>query len=199
MIVPRTRLLLWISLIVLPFAARRGDDAGRARAFRASSSARLFAAVIVDAFLARGRLAGIRVRTAGGRPLAKGSPGHARGAHSQRIARPRACCASASLFRAKSPRTTDDRTVLLPADAATLAARLAGHAEPARPVFSRARLSRSRFAAGLLGGAREPAGARGIARVSESFRRAEKRRRALPAPRRPRHPRAAPGGAGARF
>lgn len=61
MIVPRTRLLLWISLIVLPFAAAGATIPG---AFLVSATliGALFAAVIVDALLARGQLAGLRVQ-----------------------------------------------------------------------------------------------------------------------------------------
>nr|MDQ3623855.1 DUF58 domain-containing protein [Verrucomicrobiota bacterium] len=61
MIVPRTRLLTWVSLGVLPFAAIAGaapETIGVSLCFIAG----VFGLAAADAFLARGRLAGIRVQ-----------------------------------------------------------------------------------------------------------------------------------------
>ena len=60
MIVPRTRLILWVSLIVLPFAALAGTMPSTLGVCAFPISA-LFAAVFADALLARSRVAGIRV------------------------------------------------------------------------------------------------------------------------------------------
>ena len=197
MIVPRTRLLLWISLIVLPFAAVGATMPG-ALVISALLIGGLFAAVLVDAFLARGQLAGIRVQLPEVVRLQKDRPGVLEvRIHNETLA-PRLLRLGFA-FPREIATETDDRTTLLPGERRGLAPRLDGHAEPARPVFPRARLSRSRFAAGILGGAGEPAGAGGSARLSESFRRAKECRRAFPAPRRSRRARPAPGGAGARF
>ena len=61
MIVPRTRLLLWIALIVLPFAAVGATVPG---AFTVSMVfiGAFFAVILADAFLSFGQLAGIRVQ-----------------------------------------------------------------------------------------------------------------------------------------
>jgi len=61
MIVPRTRLLLWISLIVLPFAAVGATVPG-AFGIAAVLIGGLIAFVLLDAVLSRGQLAGIRVQ-----------------------------------------------------------------------------------------------------------------------------------------
>ena len=60
MIVPRTRLILWVSLIVLPFAALAGTMPSTLGVCAVAIGG-LFAAVIFDALLARSRVAGIRV------------------------------------------------------------------------------------------------------------------------------------------
>ena len=60
MIVPRTRLIVWVSLIVLPFAALAGTMPSTL-GICAVAIGGLFAAVICDALLARSRVAGIRV------------------------------------------------------------------------------------------------------------------------------------------
>ncbi len=60
MIVPRTRLILWVSLIVLPFAAIGATVPG-AFAISAALIGGLVAVVLADALLAQGRLDGIRV------------------------------------------------------------------------------------------------------------------------------------------
>ena len=60
MIVPRTRLLLWVSMIVLPFAALGATVPG-ALVISAVFISGLLAAAVVDALLARGQLAGIRI------------------------------------------------------------------------------------------------------------------------------------------
>ncbi len=74
MIVPRTKLLLWISLIVLPFAAVGATVPG-ALIISALIIGGLFAAVAVDVFLARGQLAGIRVQLPDIVRLQKDRPG----------------------------------------------------------------------------------------------------------------------------
>jgi len=61
MIVPRTRLLLWISLIVLPFAAVGATVPG-AFGISAVLIGGLIAVVLVDAFMSRGQLSGIRIQ-----------------------------------------------------------------------------------------------------------------------------------------
>ena len=60
MIVPRTRLILWIAMIVLPFAALAGTMPSTL-GLCAVVIGGLLAAVIFDAVLARTRLAGIRI------------------------------------------------------------------------------------------------------------------------------------------
>ena len=60
MIVPRTRLILWVSLIVLPFAALAGTMPS-AIGVSAFAIGGLFTLVIADAFLATSRVGGIRV------------------------------------------------------------------------------------------------------------------------------------------
>lgn len=61
MIVPRARLLLWIALIVLPFAAVAATVPG-ATAIASVCIGGFFAAILVDAFLSFGQLTGIRVQ-----------------------------------------------------------------------------------------------------------------------------------------
>src|ERR1700691_2162426 len=61
MLVPRTRLLLWISLIVLPFAAVGATVPGVLTISMVIIGGFL-AVVLADAFLAQGQLGGIRVQ-----------------------------------------------------------------------------------------------------------------------------------------
>jgi len=61
MIVPRNRLLLWVALIVLPFAAVGATMAG-SLVIAAVFIGGFLAAVVADAFLATGQLTGIRVQ-----------------------------------------------------------------------------------------------------------------------------------------
>lgn len=116
MIVPRTRLLLWISLIVLPFAAAGATIPG---AFVISSIliGGLFAVVLVDAFMARGQLAGIRVHLPEVVRLQKDRPGVLEvrvqnESLSSRLLR------VGFAFPREITSESDDRTVLLPAEAA---------------------------------------------------------------------------------
>jgi uncharacterized protein (DUF58 family) len=74
MIVPRTKLLLWISLIVLPFATVGATVPG-ALMISALFIGGLCAAAVADAFLARGQLAGIRVQLPDVVRLQKDRPG----------------------------------------------------------------------------------------------------------------------------
>ena len=74
MIVPRTRLLLWVSLIVLPFAAVAATVPG-ALAISVAFIGGLLAIAVVDAFLARGQLAGIHVTLPDVVRLQKDRPG----------------------------------------------------------------------------------------------------------------------------
>ena len=60
MIVPRTRLILWVALVVLPFAALAGTMPS-ALGISAFAIGALFTLVLADAFLASSRVAGIRV------------------------------------------------------------------------------------------------------------------------------------------
>ena len=60
MIVPRTRLILWVSMIVLPFAALAGTMPS-AIGVSAFAIGGLLTLVLADAFLATSRVAGIRV------------------------------------------------------------------------------------------------------------------------------------------
>ena len=116
MIVPRTRLLLWIALIVLPFAAAGATVPG---AFIISTVCigGLFAAVLVDALFSFGQLTGIRVQLPEVVRLQKDRPGVLEvRIHNESLA--------ARLLRIgfAFPREivpeTDDRTLMLPPDAA---------------------------------------------------------------------------------
>src|SRR5258708_33167521 len=60
MLVPRTRLLLWVSLVVLPFAALGATVPG-AMVVAAVFIGGLLLLALGDAVMAHGRLAGIRV------------------------------------------------------------------------------------------------------------------------------------------
>jgi uncharacterized protein (DUF58 family) len=116
MIVPRTRLLLWISLIVLPFAAAGATVPG-ALGVSALFIGGLFAAVIVDAFLARGQLAGIRVQLPDVVRLQKDRPGVLEvRVHNESLASRLLRLGFA--FPREIATETDDRTALLPANAA---------------------------------------------------------------------------------
>lgn len=117
MIVPRTRLLLWVSLVVLPFAAVGATVPG-ALVVSSVFIGGLFAAVIVDAFLARGQLAGIRVQLPEVVRLQKDRPGMLEiRVHNETLATRLLRLGFA--FPRELAADTDDRTVLLPANAAT--------------------------------------------------------------------------------
>ena len=115
MIVPRTRLILWVTLIVLPFAAVAATLPAAA-GFAALFIGGLGFLVLYDALVARGRLIGVRVLLPELVRLQKDRPGlvevriqnDARDARTLRIgfAFPREIAAEA-----------DDRTTLLPAQA----------------------------------------------------------------------------------
>ena len=116
MIVPRTRLILWVTLIVLPFATVAATLPAAA-GFAALFIGGLGFLVLYDALVARGRLIGVRVLLPELVRLQKDRPGlvevriqnDARDARTLRIglAFPREIAAEA-----------DDRTTLLPAQAA---------------------------------------------------------------------------------
>ena len=116
MIVPRTRLILWVTLIVLPFAAVAATLPAAA-GFAALFIGGLGFLVLYDALVARGRLIGVRVLLPELVRLQKDRPGlvevriqnDAMDARTLRIgfAFPREIAAEA-----------DDRTTLLPAQAA---------------------------------------------------------------------------------
>ena len=116
MIVPRTRLLLWISLIVLPFAAVGATVPGAAE-ISAVFIGGLGAVVLVDAFLSRGQLTGLRIQLPDVVRWQKDRPGVLEvRIHNDSLA--------ARLLRIgfAFPREivpeTEDRTALLPANAA---------------------------------------------------------------------------------
>ena len=75
MIVPRTRLILWVSLIVLPFAALAATLPAMA-GFAALFIGGLAFLVFYDALVARGRLGGVRVQLPEVVRLQKGRPGN---------------------------------------------------------------------------------------------------------------------------
>lgn len=116
MIVPRNRLLLWIALIVLPFSAVAATIPG-ALLVSGFLIGALFAVVIIDALLARGRLTGIRVQLPELVRLQKDRPG----ALTLRIlnetmeGRP---LRVGIAFPHEIATTADDRTIQLPAEAA---------------------------------------------------------------------------------
>lgn len=116
MIVPRTRLILWIALIVLPFAAVAATVPG-ATLIAAVFMGGLVAAVVLDAFMAFGQLTGIRVQLPEVPRWQKDRPGVLEvRIHNESL--------TARLLRIgfAFPREivpeTDDRTVTLPAKAA---------------------------------------------------------------------------------
>lgn len=74
MIAPRTRLILWVSLIVLPFAALAGTMPS-AIGVSVFAIGGLFTLVLADAFLATSRVAGIRIELPDLVRLQKDHPG----------------------------------------------------------------------------------------------------------------------------
>jgi uncharacterized protein (DUF58 family) len=114
MIVPRTRLLLWVALIVLPFSAI-GSTVPGALEISAWLIGGLVTLVLADALLARGRLDGLRVELPGLVRLQKDRPGFlgVRIHNEPQTARPiRLGFAFPQEIAAE-----DDRTALLPAGA----------------------------------------------------------------------------------
>jgi len=116
MIVPQTRLLLWISLIVLPFAAVGATVPG-ALVISAVLIGGLLAAVVIDAFLARGQLVGIRVQLPEVVRLQKDRPGVIEVRVQNETLQPRALRIGFA-FPREITTETDDRITLLPANAA---------------------------------------------------------------------------------
>jgi uncharacterized protein (DUF58 family) len=116
MIVPRARLLLWIALIVLPFAAVGATVPG-AFAISMVFIGGLFAAVLVDAFLSFGQLTGIRVQLPEVVRLQKDRPGVLEvRIHNESLAG-RLLRIGFAFPREIVPEM-DDRTIMLPANAA---------------------------------------------------------------------------------
>lgn len=116
MIVPRTRLLLWIALIVLPFAAVAATVPG-STAIAAVCIGGLFAVAVADAFMALGQLSGIRVQLPEVVRLQKDRPGVIEvRIHNESLAT-RLLRIGFAFPREIVPET-DDRTVTLPANAA---------------------------------------------------------------------------------
>ena len=116
MIVPQTRLLLWISLIVLPFAAVGATVPG-ALVISAVLIGGLLAAVVIDAFLARGQLVGIRVQMPEVVRLQKDRPGVIEVRVQNETLQPRGLRLGFA-FPREIATERDDRTTLLPANAA---------------------------------------------------------------------------------
>lgn len=115
MIVPRNRLLLWIALIVLPFATVGATLPG-ARILAGLMIGGLLAAVVIDLFLARGRLAGIRVQLPEVLRLQKDRPttlevGLFNESQAGRLLR------VGFAFPREIATESDDRTIMLPANA----------------------------------------------------------------------------------
>jgi uncharacterized protein (DUF58 family) len=116
MIVPRTRLLLWIALIVLPFAAVGATIPG-AKGLSALLIGGFGVAVIVDAFLAFGQLTGVRVLLPEVVRLQKDRPGVMDiQIHNESLAE-RLLRIGLAFPREIEPEMTD-RTIQLPANAA---------------------------------------------------------------------------------
>lgn len=116
MLVPRTRLLLWVSLIVLPFAA------AAATLPAASSFATLFIGglaflVLYDALVARGRLVGVRVVLPEVVRLQKDRPGTVE-VRIQNDAKDGRTLRIGFAFPREIAAESDDRTTRLPVDAA---------------------------------------------------------------------------------
>ncbi len=116
MIVPRTRLLLWIALIVLPFAAVAATVPGTT-AIAAVCIGGLFAAVAADAFMSLGQLTGIRVQLPEVVRLQKDRPGVLEVRIHNESMTTRLLRIGFAFPREIVPET-DDRTVTLPANAA---------------------------------------------------------------------------------
>ncbi|HEY3898653.1 MAG TPA: DUF58 domain-containing protein [Chthoniobacter sp.] len=116
MLVPRTRLLLWISLIVLPFAAVGATVPG---AFTISMIfiGGFSAVVLADALLSRGQLAGIRVQLPEIVRWQKDRPGTLEvRVHNDSLAE--RVLRIGFAFPREIVTESEDRTVLLPANAA---------------------------------------------------------------------------------
>jgi uncharacterized protein (DUF58 family) len=116
MIVPRTRLLLWVSLIVLPFAAAAATVPASAPVAILFIGGLLVLAIL-DAFLGRGRVGGIRVHLPESTRLTKDRAGHL----DIRIENASLEARSVRLglaFPREISTESDDRTAELPAGAA---------------------------------------------------------------------------------
>ena len=116
MLVPRTRLLLWIALIVLPFAAAAATLPGAA-AFAALFIGGLAFLVFYDALVARGRLIGVRVHLPEVVRLQKDRPGTLE-VRIQNDAMDARTLRVGLAFPREIAAESDDRTTLLPANAA---------------------------------------------------------------------------------
>ncbi len=116
MIVPRTRLILWIALIVLPFAAIAATVPGTT-VISAVFVGGLFATVVADAFLAFGQLTGIRVQLPDVVRFQKDRPGVLEVRIHNESLTSRLLRIGFAFPREIVPET-DDRTVTLPANAA---------------------------------------------------------------------------------
>jgi uncharacterized protein (DUF58 family) len=116
MIVPRTRLLLWVALIVLPFAAVAATVPGAA-VIAAVCIGGLFAAALADAFMALGQLTGIRVQLPEVVRLQKDRPGVLEVRIHNESLTTRLLRIGFAFPREIVPET-DDRTVSLPANVA---------------------------------------------------------------------------------
>jgi len=116
MIVPRTRLLLWVSLIVLPFAALGATIPG-ALVISAAFIGGLLAAAVVDALLARGQLAGIRIALPEMVRLQKDRAGNLDSRIHNESLQPRLIRIGLA-FPREIASESDDRTAQLPASAA---------------------------------------------------------------------------------
>jgi uncharacterized protein (DUF58 family) len=116
MIVPRTRLLLWVSLILLPFAAVGATVPG-SLVISSVFIGGLLVVVLIDALLARGQLTGVRVQLPEIVRFQKDRPGviEVRLNNETLAAR---LLRLGFAFPREITSETDDRTVLLPADAA---------------------------------------------------------------------------------
>ena len=116
MIVPRNRLLIWVALIVLPFAAVAGTIPGTLT-LSALAVGGFLAAVVVDAALARGQLAGVRVELPEVVRLQKDRPSLLEvRVHNEALAKRRLRLGFA--FPLELGAEFDDRTALLPAETA---------------------------------------------------------------------------------
>ncbi len=116
MIVPRTRLILWISLIVLPFAAVAAT-LPRAAGFAALFIGGLGFLVLYDALVARGRLIGVRVILPEVVRLQKDRPGTVE-VRIQNDSMDTRTLRIGLAFPREIAAESDDRTTLLPANSA---------------------------------------------------------------------------------